>query len=866
VVIVNYRGAQDTLTCLQSLRSLDWPAGQLEIIVVDNASGDGSAEKIRAAEPDITVVASQRNTGFAGGCNLGVEHATGEFIALINNDARPDAAWIAEAVREMGRDSSVAAVASRVLDWEGKSVDFVGGHVTLAGHGYKLEHGEPDAPKYHEKRDVLFFTGSAAVLRADVFRAVGGFDEQYFMFFEDVDLGWRLNLLGYRVRYVPDSLVYHRHHAAISSFAPYRERYLLERNALLTIFKNFSDDILARVLAPVLLLAVHRGVQMGGADPTLLDLQRTPTGDDEPTVAVDKATLTTVYAVDYLARNLPALQEQRDLLQSMRRRDDYAIPDLANGLLHSLSPDDRYNRTWNSVVEIFQLDQLPGRARRIVVITEDPITPQMAGPAIRAMNIALQLSAEHDVTLVSMTKCTITHPTIDMQFVPRSDLRKAVADQDIVIFQGFVLHHAQWLANTDKILIVDIYDPIHLEQLEQTKAHDPSESDALIASTTEVLNQQLARGDFFMCASEEQRHFWLGQLAALGRLNPSNYDKDSSLRSLLAVCPFGLPDDPPVRTAKAIRGVTPGIGDNEKVILWGGGVYNWFDPVTLILAVHKLSETHPDVRLFFLGMKHPNPEVPEMQTAWEARALASRLGMTGKFVFFNEGWVSYTDRQNYLLDADIGVSTHYEHVETTFSFRTRILDYLWAGLPIVTTQGDTFSRLVDTEALGAAVPQRDVDALCDALERTLYDEDFREQCRANVARVRAEYTWSRVLDPLTAFCREPRRAPDLEDGHALLTPGRATSSALGEGIFARNLRYAKARMKDGGPRLVLTSGLAKAGRLLRGGFGQGADVPERTPAARRPRGTGYAAPIGIESRRAARSTDSHRPTGKLAGR
>src|SRR4029077_10583123 len=103
----------------------------------------------------------------------------------------------------------------------------------------------------------------------------------------------------------------------------------------------------------------------------------------------------------------------------------------------------------------------------------------------------------------------------------------------------------------------------------------------------------------------------------------------------------------------------------------------WFDPLSLIKAVDLLTRSHSNIRLFFLGMQHPNPSVPEMQMAHRARELADELGLTAKNVFFNEKWVPYAERQNYLLDADVGVSTHFEHIETTFSFRTRILDYLW---------------------------------------------------------------------------------------------------------------------------------------------------------------------------------------------
>ncbi|MDP9118005.1 MAG: glycosyltransferase family 4 protein, partial [Actinomycetota bacterium] len=397
---------------------------------------------------------------------------------------------------------------------------------------------------------------------------------------------------------------------------------------------------------------------------------------------------------------------------------------------------------------------------RIAVLTPDVLSDQMAGPAIRAFHIAAELSATHDVMLISTAQCTITQPAFECCYVPWSKLRDTVADAQVVVLQGYVSYRAPWLIRSDKILVVDLYDPLHLEQLEQLADRAPLERQALLDLTIRVLNEQLVRGDFFLCASEEQRHLWLGHLGALGRLNPLTYAADSSLRSLIDICPFGLDAVPAVRTRPAIKGVVPGITAEDKVILWAGGVYNWFDPLTLVRAVAGLRGTHPDLRLYFLGMKHPNPEVPAMQVAWQTRELADELGLTGTTVFFNEGWADYGDRQNYLLDADVGVSTHFDHLETQFSFRTRILDYLWAGLPIVATGGDTFGALIEDEGLGKTVPERNVAALANALETMLYDAAAAASARANAERVRQRFTWAQVLSPLVAFSADPRRAAD----------------------------------------------------------------------------------------------------------
>jgi glycosyltransferase involved in cell wall biosynthesis len=212
-----------------------------------------------------------------------------------------------------------------------------------------------------------------------------------------------------------------------------------------------------------------------------------------------------------------------------------------------------------------------------------------------------------------------------------------------------------------------------------------------------------------------------------------------------------------------LRGVVPGIEADDKIILWGGGIYNWFDPLTLLRAVDKLRSRLPNVRVYFLGIRHPNPDVGEMRRTIETLELADELGLTGKNVFFNDDWVEYDDRPNYLLEADVGVSTHLDHVETAFSFRTRVLDYLWAGLPVVATHGDALAGMIAAEGAGIAVPPGDVDALEEALYIMLDDRDVQSACRASARSLAARFRWNEVLEPLIDYCRDPARAPDLLD-------------------------------------------------------------------------------------------------------
>ncbi len=430
-----------------------------------------------------------------------------------------------------------------------------------------------------------------------------------------------------------------------------------------------------------------------------------------------------------------------------------------------------------------------GRAggRRVLLPVIDPLTPQMAGPTIRAWHMALALAAEHEVVLATTGPCTLDETRFRTCAVDARGLRHLEQWCEVVVVRGFVMQRHAVLARSTKVVVVDVYDPIHLEQLEQGRHDGPRQHLASVRVAAAVLNEQLLRGDFFVCASPKQRDFWLGHLAALGRVNPLTYGEDQTLRSLIDVVPSGLPEVPPAAGRPVLRGVVPGIGADDKVVLWGGGIYNWLDPLTLLGAVDRLRHRLPEVRLYFLGLSHPSPEVPPMAMAARAVELSDRLRLTGTHAFFNEGWVDYDERQGYLLEADVGVSTHLDHVETAFSFRTRLLDCLWAGLPMVVTRGDGFAELVDARGLGLTVPPDDVEALEQALFRLLSDGGLRARCRAAIAEVAPAFTWSSAMRPLLGFCRTPRRAPDLV--HPLTRAWRPVAPSTREigraGLFGR---------------------------------------------------------------------------------
>lgn len=410
--------------------------------------------------------------------------------------------------------------------------------------------------------------------------------------------------------------------------------------------------------------------------------------------------------------------------------------------------------------------KLPATPPTIALITNDVVGERMAGPGIRYWEFARALGRRFPVKL-------IVPPVVPMGSVPPAeplpaslhvctslqDLRNLVESCDVVITLGVVLFFYPFLGELGKPLVIDLYNPFLLEDLQREAESDWLKRITSHENFLEALRIQLHAGDFFVCASEKQRDYWLGVLSAIGRVNPYTYQQDPTLRRLIDVAPFGLPEEAPQHTHLVLKGVYKTIAATDRVVLWGGGIWNWLDAPTLIKAMPLILQRRTDVKLFFMGVKRPNRKVARMKSVDEAIALSKALGLYDRYVFFND-WVPYDERQNYLLEADLGVSLHLEHIETRFSFRTRLLDYLWAGLPIVSTAGDVMSETLAGQNLAYLVMPGDVDGVAQTILRLLDNPSLRTDHAAHFRQVATHYYWATAARPLVEFCAAPYPAPD----------------------------------------------------------------------------------------------------------
>jgi len=416
---------------------------------------------------------------------------------------------------------------------------------------------------------------------------------------------------------------------------------------------------------------------------------------------------------------------------------------------------------------------------RLLLISFDVVDTKMAGPGIRYWEMARALAKELNVTLATPGG-SLPGPGFTPHAYSLDDwdtLAPAVAEADALLLPGHLITSFPNLVTCGKPLILEATYPYTFESLHFYADLPPEEQWPIFRNNLDLVYKVALSGDFFFCASQRQRDYWLGVLDILGRINPDTYAGDAALYRLIDVVPFGLPSRKPEHTALSIKGVIPGIRPTDRVVLWGGGLWQWLDPVSLVRAMARVTEHRPDVRLLFPATRHPNPIVPDMPMLEETRKLSDKLGLTDTSVFFGT-WVPYEQWPNYLLEADIGASLHFDTLETRFAFRTRMLDYIWAGLPMLVAGGDETSELVKRYGLGEVVPPEDDEAIAAALLRLLEVADLRGAHREGFEQVRPAFTWENACEPIVRFCQQPHLAPDrAAQRDQLQTPAEATLSS-----------------------------------------------------------------------------------------
>jgi hypothetical protein len=307
---------------------------------------------------------------------------------------------------------------------------------------------------------------------------------------------------------------------------------------------------------------------------------------------------------------------------------------------------------------------------RAFLICPEPVRSTTAGVGTRFLTLARVLAeAGHGVTLAvpnDASEAAVIEGVDVVQADP--DALGGQADgHDWVLLHAHLGNH--YLTQRDDLpLVVDLYDPFLIENLHYHR----DLGFAPFSTDHETWRLQMGRGDLFLCSSEEQRLYYLGWLSALGRVNPLSVDDDPQLQKLIIELPFGTPEaeapTPPPRSE-----VLPGV-DDDAPVLYFGGIYDWYEPTTVLDAMPALLERDPRTVLVFV--EHPHPELTPMEEAKRLRSFAKRRGWLGSTVRF-EPWRQYDRRFELAQVADVAVVTHRPGLETDLSLRTRLVDLLW---------------------------------------------------------------------------------------------------------------------------------------------------------------------------------------------
>lgn len=256
ILVLSLNGRRHLEDCLPAVAAQRDPGCAWELLLLDNGSRDGTADWVRARHPWVRLVESPVNLGFAAGNNRLAELAEGDALVLLNNDTRPEPDWLAAlADAAAAAAPDVAAIGGRLVDWEGGRLDFGYGVRTFDGHAFQLDFRRTleTARMPASGEELAFACGANLLVRRSSFLAAGGFDPGYFAYLEDVDLGWRLWAGGERIEACREAVVRHRSAGTSDRVGPFARGTLFERNALLTAYKNFDDELWTK-LAPAILL------------------------------------------------------------------------------------------------------------------------------------------------------------------------------------------------------------------------------------------------------------------------------------------------------------------------------------------------------------------------------------------------------------------------------------------------------------------------------------------------------------------------------------------------------------------------------------------------------------------------------------
>jgi glycosyltransferase involved in cell wall biosynthesis len=383
----------------------------------------------------------------------------------------------------------------------------------------------------------------------------------------------------------------------------------------------------------------------------------------------------------------------------------------------------------------------------VAVCSAEAYTDAPAGPALRAAGLARGIAAHGiglDVVLVAPPGSRAPE---GCRVAPLDDVGGLVERGATMIISGFLLERHPVLARARHV-IVDAAGPFLLENLVVHQTQTPERRRRVLADESAVLARLLATADLVLCAHDRQRDLTLGTMLASGSLRPDLIDADPALERFFLTVPFG----PTGAVAPIERSQTTG----RLHVVWPGGLWDWLDPICLVEGLARARATGAEVTAELWGARSPDPLVPPSRAASLVADRARALGVTDAIEIVD--WVPHGERRDRLARADAAITLDPGGIEARYAFRTRLVDALACGLPIIATAGEFVADEAASRGAGFTIAAGDAEALAALLGELASDPGRLAAASSRAPALAQRWAYETTVAPLAAWCREPRRA------------------------------------------------------------------------------------------------------------
>lgn len=411
----------------------------------------------------------------------------------------------------------------------------------------------------------------------------------------------------------------------------------------------------------------------------------------------------------------------------------------------------------------------PISRKKVLVLSHDTAGKTMAGPGIRYVSIARELSRHFDTTLglLNGTGQQINELSaygIKAVAYSDGDYQEMVDGAEYLFGQQLGLGMLRYARRQQKRIIVDLYAPVPVEFLlyrHFSRDGISSLEKQEIGNLIDTYKEYVRTCDYFVCSNDRQRDMWLGFMLANNVLE-SRDEVCQDIERLIGLAPMGISSDEPRHKQDVMRDVVPGIGKDDFILLWTGGLWDWFDPLKVVQAVERLNKDLPRIKLVFMGVRRPNKKVPDMSEAEKTITYVKERDLENDSVFFIDSWLPYEERVNYLLEADAAIYAHKSSLETRYSHRSRVLDHIYTELPTVANGGDYLGDAVlKDRGLGVVVENDDIDSFAKTVTKLASDKELYTSIKKNIAAAKEEFYWENTVKPLVDYINDNTAASPL---------------------------------------------------------------------------------------------------------